>query len=624
MLRESLDKWIEQGIVLLVLAVLVVAPLLTGAVRGQDFAVVQALLLPALALWLVRFWVNASHRFLWPPAAWLVIAFAAYALLRYFRADVEYVARQEFIRVLTYAWLFFIVLNNLHHQETSQRLLFTLLGVGSLLAAYAVFQVLTGSERIWMFPQPPGYAGRGSGTFICPNHLAGYLELLLPIALAGSLLSRVKAVGRVLFGYVALLCLVGIGFTMSRGGYLATGLALAGMFAFLYRYQGYRKLILISTGVVAIAAAGFLYKSERVRERLTKMFVPAQAETAIVRADIWRPAVKMWLDHPWGGVGPAHFDVRLPQYRTATLQARPIWVHNEYLNTLTDYGVAGAALIGIFLALAGWGARRTWRYVHRAENALTIKPSDRAAHVLGVGTGLVALGIHSFTDFHLHIPGVALTAVALLASLTGHLRFATGRCWISPRGVGRLAVTIVGIASLAYLAPQALRSYREGRALTQASQATTAQTQLKALQTAWLVEPANWETAQRIGEYCRLLSWEGPENWRQIAEDAIAWFQRAGELNPWEAAPRIRLGMCLDWLGRHDEATPWFQEALRLDPLSYYTHLMLGWHELQRGDYARAKSHLTRSLELKSWENFLAFNYLKVVNERLEEAGEAP
>ncbi len=620
--RKSLDKWIEQGIVFLVLAALVAAPLLTGAVRGQDFALVQGLLLPALALWLARFWINRSHRFLWPPAAWLVIAFTAYALLRYLQADVEYIARQEFIRVLTYAWLFFIVLNNLHHQETSQRLLFTLLGVGSLLAAYAVFQVLTGSNRIWMFPQPPGYAGRGSGTFICPNHLAGYLELLLPIALAGTMLSRVKAVGRVVFGYVALLCLVGIGFTMSRGGYLATGLALVGMFGFLYRYQGYRKLILISAGVVTLAAAGFLYKSERAKERLAKMFVPAQADTAVVRADIWRPATKMWLEHAWLGVGPAHFDVRLPQYRTRTLQSRPVWVHNEYLNTLTDYGVVGGVLIGGFLGLAAWGVKRTWRYVHRAENALTIKRSNRAAHVLGVGVGLLALMIHSFTDFHLHIPAIALAAVALLASLTGHLRFATARCWVSPRWLGRLVVTGFGVASLTYLAPQALRAFREGRALTLSEKAPTTATQLAALQAAWKAEPMNWETAQRIGEYCRLTSWEGSENWRQIAEDAVGWFKRASELNQWESAPRIRLGMCLDWLERHDEATPWFEEAKRLDGNSYYTHLMFGWHELQRGNYAAAKGHLEKSLELKSWENFLAFNYLKVVEERLREPAE--
>lgn len=616
--RAFLDKWIEQGIVFLVLAALVVAPLLTGAVRGQDFALVQGLLLLALALWLVRFWINRSHRLLWPPAAWLVIVFTGYVLGRYVQSDVEYVARQEFIRVLTYAWLFFIVLNNLHSQEASQRLLLTLLVLGSLLAAYAIFQVLTGSNRVWTFIQPPGYAGRGSGTFICPNHLAGYLELLLPVALAGVLLSRVNVVVRVILAYVALLLLIGIGFTMSRGGYLATAAALIGMFALLFRYRGYRKVILVAVGVLVLAGGAFLYKSDRAKERFTKMFVPAQAESAFVRSDIWKPAAKMWLDHPWLGVGPAHFDIRTPQYRTPALQSRPVWVHNDYLNTLTDYGLVGALIIGGFMGLAAWGVKRTWRYVHRADNALAVKRSDRAAHVLGVATGVVALLVHSVTDFHLHVPAVALTTVALLASLTGHLRFATAKCWISPRLTGRVLVAILGLASLGYLGPQAIRGFREGRALTLSETAATVGAQLQALQTAWVVEPANWETAQRIGEYCRLTSWEGPENWRQIAEDSIGWFQRAGELNRWESAPRIRRGMSLDWLERHEEATPFFEEAVRLDSNSYYTWLMRGWHELQRGNYAEAKQHFERSLQLKSWENFLAFNYLKVVQDRLQ------
>ena len=56
--------------------------------------------------------------------------------------------------------------------------------------------------------------------------------------------------------------------------------------------------------------------------------------------------------------------------------------------------------------------------------------------------------------------------------------------------------------------------------------------------------------------------------------------------------------MCLDWLGRHDEAGPYFSQAEALDPNGYYTVAIVGWHYVQIGDYAAAKPWLERSLRL--------------------------
>jgi len=51
-----------------------------------------------VAVWSVRFVVNPKHRLLWAPVCWAVLAFAVYALVRYRQADVELIARQEFLR----------------------------------------------------------------------------------------------------------------------------------------------------------------------------------------------------------------------------------------------------------------------------------------------------------------------------------------------------------------------------------------------------------------------------------------------------------------------------------------------------------------------------------------------
>ena len=99
--REAIDTWCEWGILGLVLAILVFAPLATGAVLESQFLVVEALTVGVMLLWIVRLWLAPKPRLLWPPICWAVAAFAAYAVGRYLKADIEYVARQEMIQVLS-------------------------------------------------------------------------------------------------------------------------------------------------------------------------------------------------------------------------------------------------------------------------------------------------------------------------------------------------------------------------------------------------------------------------------------------------------------------------------------------------------------------------------------------
>ena len=65
--REVLDRWCERGILGLVLAILVFGPLGMGAVRPQEFLVIQGLTLGVLTLWVLRLWLGERSQLLWPP-----------------------------------------------------------------------------------------------------------------------------------------------------------------------------------------------------------------------------------------------------------------------------------------------------------------------------------------------------------------------------------------------------------------------------------------------------------------------------------------------------------------------------------------------------------------------------
>ena len=196
-------------------------------------------------VWLCRFWINPKHRLLWPLVCWPVLLFMGYAVARYLTADVEFTARQEVLKVLIYGFLFLAILHNLHRLETTQIVAMTLIGLGTVLSLYALLQFLTESERVWHFVRPEIYYKRGSGTFIIPNSLAGYLGMLLPMALVFTLTARLSHLQKVLMGYASLMIFTGILVTISRGGWIATGITLTVLFVWLLQYRDYRLQCLL-------------------------------------------------------------------------------------------------------------------------------------------------------------------------------------------------------------------------------------------------------------------------------------------------------------------------------------------------------------------------------------------
>src|SRR5213592_2782391 len=204
---EQLDNYCEKGILGLVLVILVYSALAFGGLPqgGFDyFLVVEWLAVVMLLIWFVRFWVNPKHRLLWPPMCWPVLAFVGYAIGRYLTADIEYLARQELIKVLIYAGLFYAIVNNLHRQETTQIVGLTLIFLAMALSLFAVYQFLTGFDQVWNIHKPEGYRKRGSATFISPNHLAGYLGMVLPLALTFTLTGRFEPLMKIFLSYASL------------------------------------------------------------------------------------------------------------------------------------------------------------------------------------------------------------------------------------------------------------------------------------------------------------------------------------------------------------------------------------------------------------------------------------
>ncbi len=152
-------------------------------------------------------------------------------------------------------------------------------------------------------------------------------------------------------------------------------------------------------GVVALIAAGALLL-------IAVSASPGHASGDLLRADLWRGALRITADHPLLGVGPGEFG------RAYRLDRDPTYVdnrlgtaHNFYLNTLAETGIVGAAVaIALGIALI-W---RWWQLWQHAETP------TRRMHLAGAFAALVGFGAQSFFDLFASTP-LMLLALGLAA-----------------------------------------------------------------------------------------------------------------------------------------------------------------------------------------------------------------
>ena len=620
--RKKLDWWCERGILLLVLGMLVFAPLAFGAVDMWAWLVLQAAGGAVFVLWAARLWLGRRGKILWPPLAWVALAFMVYAVVRYFTADIEYVARLELLQILFFILLFFCVITNLRGQDEIEAVSGTLISVGTFTACYAIVQMLTHSNRVWNL-WSPGNGDRGSGTYISPNHLANLLAMLLPLALAFLLVGRVRVLTRIMLGYAVVAMAVGLAVTFSRGGWLAAAVGILLVPGVLLFHANHRLRALVLLAVMLLGGTLFVrnYLSHTgtyaLRVSNPDVAAPSVLDTSS-RWEMWRAATRMWQDHFWFGVGPGHYDYRFREYRPEFFQQRPSRAHNDYLNLLADWGTVGGVIVFAGAVIFLVQLRQTWPHVRRQENAFGSGQSNRFAFFLGGLAGLAALAAHSVVDFSLHIPANALVGVVLLALLASNVRFAHEHHWVRLRGPLKIFVTVVLAGVAVYFALQEWRLAREARWLARAARQFPFSTpRAFALGDAFACEPKNFNTCYEIGECYRTQSFDGGRNYAELATNAILWYAAAMKLNPHDGYNYLRTGMCLDWLGQTNQTEVLYSEAEARDPNGYYMADFIAWHYVQTGDFAEARHWFIRSIKLGP-VNPIASSYLSILEDRLE------
>jgi Tfp pilus assembly protein PilF len=308
-------------------------------------------------------------------------------------------------------------------------------------------------------------ARRAQGTFHNPDHFANYLVLAFPIAVVGVLSPR-SLVGRrwsepfaVFAAMAAVVCIVGVLISLSRGAWLAGLVGSAALVVAVMRRERHgvadgaaapdrnqgvatRRaalagcLLFLLALVVAGAPAG------QIGARLTE--TANHDESVLDRIAVWRDSLGIVRDFPLVGVGLGGWPEIFSRYDSEPWDPIYFWreTHNDFLQLLEETGIIG------FL-LAGWILLSQANALRRARAIVSARRLPLVAAAIAAAASFAA---HELLDFNFQVPANALLLVVILG-LAHRQAAESGVQWWqgAPAGPGRVwraagAAAVVALA----------------------------------------------------------------------------------------------------------------------------------------------------------------------------------
>ena len=436
-----------------------------------------ALLAALLLFWRQR---NRQQPLRWHALLWLPLLLMAYALASMAWSH-TYLGAVEAIRWFIFSLLLWLGLNTLSRDRLP------LLAWG--IHGGAVVASLWAALQFWFefgwFPQGPNPAS----TFVNRNFFAEFAVCTLPFS--ALLLARARQRGLIAGLAVSSgLVIVAILMTGTRSALAAMWLLLLlvlplvlwrfrGQFAFS-QWDGFRRVLgpglllttVMSLGVIAVGNRS-IQQELRGSTALERGFkrsasISTSDESLGIRKVMWNATARMIQARPLSGVGAGAWESDIPLYQADGAQLETdFYVHNEFLQLLAEYGLAGWTFL---LLLAAYLLSAAWRTLRDRTPAGLAEAPFRAI----VLCSLLALMIVSNIGFPWRMATTgAIFALALGALAASDARLGVGGRWAVSSLRWRPAFSQAGLlASLAGLALAAFISVQAARAESRIVQAT--------------------------------------------------------------------------------------------------------------------------------------------------------
>ncbi len=370
----------------------------------------------------------------------------------------------EFFRLGSYTAVYVLTVQLLSRKELLKKTVTILIAFSALLAFASILKYLLGDPEIFWIRQVSPEVPVPFGPFINKNHYAGLMGMLLPLVLSvflglkprtrydsfrdqlAELLSRRGTNMYILVGLAAIIIIISIFLSRSRGGIISVSLStlILGIILYFKSKKTAKNFSLIVVPVSFIVLAAWIGW-----DSVLKRFVESSGgnwhiKIDYVRVEVWRDAVSYIRDFLLTGTGFGTFVSAYPKYRSVLTDWTIEHAHNDYLEFLAEGGIIGFLLIACFLASVIYKSYRSFK-----------KRKDSYSIYLYVGclAGMLSILFFSLTDFNLHIGSNGLyffflAGLAVSASST-RLHEGSSPTYLQPSPISKKPVLIITPALLA-------------------------------------------------------------------------------------------------------------------------------------------------------------------------------
>ena len=262
------------------------------------------------------------------------------------------------------------------------------------------------------------FAGGLIGSFANANHFANFIAMTLPLAVFviwQALPERHSKTGQTLqvvaifWSLVLLILVTAVVASGSRTG-LATGLMVTLLALLLLlrslseksaRWFGLGAGVLLLVVLVIVGADRFVARFDT-----GLLGIDASFRWLLIGSS-WQAAQAFW---PVGS-GPGSYSAVYPLFQPPGLRGFAEHAHNDYVQLLMEFGALFVLLAGLVTWLVVRQGMSLWRHSGKAGRGL-----GAAQLQLCCGLGLLAVLLHSWVDFNLHIPANAMLCACLLGA----------------------------------------------------------------------------------------------------------------------------------------------------------------------------------------------------------------
>ncbi|MFN2542119.1 MAG: O-antigen ligase family protein [Chthoniobacterales bacterium] len=439
-------------------AALFYAPWAYGGTTVESIATINCLLAAALLFWIVDLLVNRR-----PPGfpralvvfiglllalgGWMVFnasaisdsTFDAFARLPKpapnFPGSVDYALSAAWmIRGALLLGVVLFIVDLSREDRWLLRLWYAVALAGGSVALLGVLQKATGARMIFWRPAPFEAITTFFAAYYYHGNAGAYLNLVLPLTTGlavRSFVTPTKAGMRALWSIIFVVTLVAVFANTSRMAQSIAVLSLIAMVVLLgprllRRFSRTEKNIALAgvgamlLAVFAVAQATHLEQPIKRWERLSEHIASdARWSSATVALKQAIPEAGLL------GFGPGTFRAVFPWFNMSAPAPAPggwRFLHNDYLQTVIEWGWLGAALWAlIFFCGLTLAVRRL-----RSPDARAWAPRRRLMLPLAV-VALAGVALHATVDFPLQIASIQLYAAVYLGLCWGSTRWRSGR-----------------------------------------------------------------------------------------------------------------------------------------------------------------------------------------------------